>query len=230
MTEAEWLAIPDVSTMLKHLRGRARPRKFRLFACACCRRIWEALTPNARRAVEQAERYADRAIRLEQLKAARPDFRDEAGAPHWASVWAARAAAAPRNMAGAAAAAASHCRSLSAAAACPREAYPDFQTWNGALHQVVVAEGGRQRDLLCEVFGNPFRPPTVEAAWLAWHGGTVPRLAQGVYDEGRFADLPVLADALEEAGCTDADVLGHCRSGGEHVRGCWVLDLLLGKK
>jgi hypothetical protein len=58
----------------------------------------------------------------------------------------------------------------------------------------------------------------------------VPRLARGLYEEGRFADLPVLADALEEAGCADERLLGHCRSGGAHVRGCWVLDLLLDKR
>ena len=67
------------------------------------------------------------------------------------------------------------------------------------------------------------------AAWLAWNGGTVPRIAQAIYAERAFDRLPVLADALEDAGCANADVLAHCRSGGEHVRGCWVIDLLLGK-
>ena len=55
-------------------------------------------------------------------------------------------------------------------------------------------------------------------------------LAQAIYEERRFGDLPVLADALEEAGCTDADILSHCRGPGPHVRGCWVVDLLLGKQ
>jgi len=78
--------------------------------------------------------------------------------------------------------------------------------------------------------GNPFRPaPHIDPAWLAGNGGTVPKLARAIYDERAFDRLPVLADALEDAGCTDADILTHCRSGGEHVRGCWVVDLLLGK-
>src|SRR5436305_13146604 len=114
MTEAVWLAATDVSRMLRFLRGQAGPRKFRLFACACCRRVWEALSPGQRRAVELAERYADRGIRLTELKAARPDFRDEPGT-HWAAVWAARAAATPRDIAHSAGAAARDCRDLRAA-------------------------------------------------------------------------------------------------------------------
>ena len=55
-------------------------------------------------------------------------------------------------------------------------------------------------------------------------------MSRRMYDARDFSDMPVLADALEEAGCNDADILGHCRSGGEHVRGCWVIDLLLGKE
>ena len=87
-----------------------------------------------------------------------------------------------------------------------------------------------QRHLLHEVIGNPFRPVTIEAAWLTWNTGTVPRLAQVIYEERAFDRLPVIADALEEAGCTDAAILGHCRGPGPHVRGCWVIDLLLGKQ
>jgi len=64
---------------------------------------------------------------------------------------------------------------------------------------------------------------------LEWHGGLLASMARRMYDSRDFSDLPVLADALEEAGCQDQDILGHCRSGGEHVRGCWVIDLLLGK-
>jgi hypothetical protein len=88
----------------------------------------------------------------------------------------------------------------------------------------------RQTNLLRCIFGNPFRPASINPDWLTWNGGTVPRLVQVIYDERRFSDLPVLADALEEAGCTNADILDHCRRPGEHVRGCWVVDLLLGKE
>src|SRR5262249_60028660 len=88
-----------------------------------------------------------------------------------------------------------------------------------------------QSTLLREIFGNPFRPtPALYPRWLAWNDGTVAKLAAAIYDGRRFADLPILADALEEAGCTDAAMLAHCRGGGEHVRGCWVVDLLTGRK
>jgi hypothetical protein len=78
--------------------------------------------------------------------------------------------------------------------------------------------------------GNPFRPVTINPVWLAWNDGTVQKIAQGIYEERAFDRMPILADALEESGCTNADILYHCRLPGEHVRGCWVVDLVLGKE
>jgi hypothetical protein len=69
--------------------------------------------------------------------------------------------------------------------------------------------------------------PPLDPAWLTWNDGTVPRLAQTIRDELTFDCLPVLADALEEAGCNGRDVLDHCRCPGDHLRDCWVLDWLL---
>jgi hypothetical protein len=84
--------------------------------------------------------------------------------------------------------------------------------------------------LFRDIFGNPFRPlPTVSAEWLARNDGTVPKLARGIYEERAFDRMPILADALEEAGCEGAEILAHCRQPGEHVRGCWVIDLLTGR-
>ena len=87
------------------------------------------------------------------------------------------------------------------------------------------------------VFGNPFRPITISPAVLAWHDSTVFHLAQTAYDERSLpsgeldpARLAVLADALEETGCTNASILGHLREPRPHVRGCWVVDLLLAKE
>ncbi len=85
----------------------------------------------------------------------------------------------------------------------------------------------RQSDLLRELFGNPFRPVAVEPDWLT---SDVLLLAQGIYDEKAFDRMPILADALQDAGCANDDVLNHCRDAVQvHVRGCWVLDLVLGK-
>ncbi len=83
------------------------------------------------------------------------------------------------------------------------------------------------RLLLLDIFGNPFRPIAINTAWLT---PTVKELAQAIYDDRAFERLPILADALEEAGCTSQDILNHCRQAGVHVRGCWVVDLLLKKE
>jgi hypothetical protein len=86
------------------------------------------------------------------------------------------------------------------------------------------------RRLLRCVFGNPFRSATLPSPCYTWHGSLLVSMAQRMYDARDFADMPILADALEEAGCTNADILNHSRQPGEHVRGCWVADLLLGKE
>src|SRR5262249_28129998 len=93
--------------------------------------------------------------------------------------------------------------------------------------EVVQAESQAQTTLLRDLFGNPFRPVTADLGWLT---PAVITLAQGIYDERAFDRLPILADALEEAGCRDPDMLPHCRQPGEHVRGCWAIDLILGKE
>jgi hypothetical protein len=94
--------------------------------------------------------------------------------------------------------------------------------------------------LLRDVTGNLFNPLPPKRgkkkwqeqwrSWLAWNDGTIVKLAQAIYDERAFDRLPVVADALEEASCTNADILAHCRGPGPHVRGCWAVDLILGKE
>jgi hypothetical protein len=87
-----------------------------------------------------------------------------------------------------------------------------------------------QVDLLREIVGNPFRPsPPLPAEVRAWNGGTVVRLARAMYEARDFSNLGILADALLDAGCADEALLAHCRSGEEHVRGCWAVDCVLGK-
>jgi BTB/POZ domain-containing protein KCTD9 len=81
-------------------------------------------------------------------------------------------------------------------------------------------------DLLREVVGNPCRPSRVERQWLTWNGGTVATLARTIGSEKKFDLMPLLGDALEDAGCTDADILAHCRDSRPHVLGCWAVDLL----
>lgn len=85
-------------------------------------------------------------------------------------------------------------------------------------------------DLVRDCFSHLLRSVLVDTSWFAWNGGTIRHLAEAIYNERAFDRLPILADALEDAGCTDADILDHLRGSGPHVRGCWVLDLLLGKE
>jgi hypothetical protein len=89
------------------------------------------------------------------------------------------------------------------------------------------AEQRAQCDLFRDLLGNPFRLVAIPVAWRAWREGCAVRLAATIYEQRSFQELPILGDALEEAGCTDPVVLGHCRTPAEHARGCWLLDALL---
>jgi hypothetical protein len=93
-------------------------------------------------------------------------------------------------------------------------------------HEVGDADPPDPRpDLIRDVFGYPFAPAVVEAGWRT---DTVNALAEGIADDGAYDRLPILADALEEAGCADRRLLAHCRAGGPHVRGCWAVDAVRG--
>lgn len=107
-----------------------------------------------------------------------------------------------------------------------RELEARVKTLHRAEAELTAHEQRVQTDYLRDVFGNPFRPAALDPSWLT---AAVVGLARGVYDDRTFDRLPVLGDALEDAGCTDADILAHCRRDGPHVRGCWAVDLLLGK-
>jgi hypothetical protein len=101
-----------------------------------------------------------------------------------------------------------------------------FNALTAALKE-ELAEASR---LLRELVGNPFRPVAAEPAWLRWNDGAVVKMAKAIDGAGRFADLPILADALEDAGCDNDDLLSHCRTPDGHAAGCWAVDLILGKE
>ncbi len=101
----------------------------------------------------------------------------------------------------------------------------------------------KQRDIASQIqtlyciFGNPFRRVTINPAWLTWNNATIPKLAHAAYNDRQLpsghldtALLAILADALEEAGCNNTDILDHLRGLGPHVRGCWTVDLILAKE
>jgi hypothetical protein len=218
--------------MLEYLRGRPSARKLRLFVCACCRQVWHLLDEAViRHAVDTSERYADGTTTAEELtKAWHTTFEIKgtdglsdkplANARFWAKDTATQTAN-KRDRAE------EIVRSVAWAV-----------IWVSDLPSKIAlyAEDDRQTVLLRDLFGNPFRPVILSPALLTWHDGTLPQLAQAIYEErdlpGGHLDndrLAMLADALEDAGCTDQDILSHCRSTGPHVRGWWVVDMLLGK-
>jgi hypothetical protein len=220
VTEAEWMAAAEVPVLLDFLVKKGGVRKRRLFACACVRRIWHLLDdPRSRRAVEVAEEFADGIVDKEAAKR----MRREAGKvprvfPN--AMWS------PSD----------------AAEICLNLTTEDISTAARAAFAASKAglplssERAAQAALVRDIFRNPFRSATLSAAVLAWNDATVVRLAQTAYDERHLPSgtldnsrLAVLADALEEAGCMDADILGHLRGPGTHVRGCWSVDLCLGK-
>ena len=211
MRAKEWAACTQVDLMLKGLDAKKHRRKWLLFNCACCRRVWDKMPDDCRGYVEAAERYALGAGLKKDLGPLRGRVHE---AFNNSLRWPDRASAAQ--------------------AAMMVTNTTRFCAWNaasaGAKGRVAHRrERHAQADLLREVMGNLYRAVAVEPAWLTWDGGAVPRMAQAVLADGRFSDLPVLADALEEAGCTNAELLGHLRGPGPHVRGCWALDVLLGR-
>jgi hypothetical protein len=224
MTEADWLNCDDPRPMLEFLNPQADERRLRLFAVACCRRVWDLLTDRrSRGAIETAERYADRAETDRELTEAREKaYHAYANAlttqDH--APYAAMSAALEQPLQAALRAATYTAR------AAGQRAAPSEHVQDVTCHNAKVAERRAQASMLRHIMGNPFRPVAVSLSWLTWNQGTVPRLGRAIYETRRFEDLPVLADALEEAGCDHQEVLAHCREGGEHLRGCWVLELL----
>ena len=210
MTEAEWLTCIDPRTMLEFLRGKASDRKLRLFACACCRRVpCVARDSGSRRVLEAAERFSDGLISVDELEGTQNYECDEDPALD--------AAAIPCNAERAAYVA--YC--LVGDGGTNQRGTPDF--WVRAN-----AERASQANLLREIVGNPFCPATITSAIRAWNDGTIVKLARVIYEELAFDRFPVLADALEDAGCNDNVILEHLRGPGAHARGCFALDAILG--
>jgi hypothetical protein len=228
MTESEWLGPGDPIRLLAFMRRRTSQRKLRLLAVAGCRRLSQWFTQTwCLDAIDVAEQYADGRETAEELADAAfltRGVNDSISTSldsvlQLISVEELNATDAARGVAFADGGEAAF-NALAAGLCIARVK----GTENVAREEAALA------CLFREVFGNPFRPLTPNSSWLSWTDGTIPKLAQAIYEEHAFDRLSILADALEDAGCTDAAILAHCRSAGEHVRGCWVVDLLLGKE
>jgi hypothetical protein len=207
MTEAEWLACDEPYAILQAAGARATERKLRLFCVACCRQVLH-LAPAARRksaeaALGVAERFADgRATKAARLKAEKK-ARGSYSMVH---------------------------------ATLPARCTPS-DGFYAARHAVEFAGYGKkgvgddvtraaQAALARDILGPlDYRPVVLDPNWLT---STVTALARQVYESGDFSPMPILADALQDAGCDSPDVLDHCRGPGPHVRGCWAVDLIRG--
>jgi hypothetical protein len=218
------LAAASPVRMLDYLAGQASDRKLRLFACACCRRIWPLLRhTTTREAVEATERYADGGIAVGEWEGVRAADYESMLAHAWAGDDFAHRAAVSAASANAWEAAAMAAEGITLAVMADKAS--------------AAEEAAAQAHLLRCLFGNPFCPsPPLSAAVLSRNDRTIPRLAQAIYDERRMPEgtldtgrLAILADALLDAGCDNEGLLAHLRSEGPHVRGCWALDLILGK-
>jgi hypothetical protein len=212
-TEAEWLGCTDPERMLRAMPAGATARKRRLLAVACCRLVFDWLVDNrSREALDVAEAFADGTAAFHELKQAHD-----------------RAFRAQLTVGGEPAQAAAHATFERMADA----------TLLGILELVARSFGAPngtewidarqlQTDIIRDVFGNPFHPVVFSASWRT---DTVLSLARQMYEAHEFSAMPILADALQDAGCDSADILDHCRDPQQaHVRGCWVVDLVLGKE
>jgi hypothetical protein len=234
MTEQEWLEGTDPAPMIEFLAGKLGARKARLWSCACVRRAWRFLTdPRSRKAVQTAERFADGRVGARALwnAASRADDACDESGVEWSSI---------------------HWDDIPTAAVTTAGSDEEIIDRVGNIAEVVARNVGldpesgdirldlpeekqektAQAGLLRDLIGNPFHPVGINPAWQT---PAVVSLAQAAYDNRvlpagtlELDRLAILADALEEAGCDSADILNHLRQPGEHVRGCWAVDRLLG--
>lgn len=234
MTEEEWLAAIDATPMLEFLRGKVSDRKLRLFAVACCRHIWTLIPDErSRQAIQTSELFADSQATTHEWQVAA----DAAVAATFEAYSANAASPNEANMIVQAAAAcalsaimASTSIDFVAAPATPRDS---LAAATGTVYCALqIAQGAmRHTEMLwlataLRCIFNPFHPITLSPSWLT---STVTALAQQMYESRDFSAMPILADALGDAGCANEDILSHCRGPGPHTRGCWVIDLLLQK-
>jgi hypothetical protein len=220
MTEAEWLSSRRLKGILWWVKRGVCERQLRLFACACCAAVEDAITPaKIRETITIAERYADGLASEEERTIAWQWTSDLVGEAvelmgEVAGGW----GYALQNQAQATATAV-------VALAPPGQVVQTLEYFHWVWHQSPPV----WCDLLRDIVGNPFNPRPADLISAFRKDGTINAIAQSIYEERRFADLPILADAMEDAGCTEPAILDHLRKPGVHVRGCWLVDRLLAK-
>jgi hypothetical protein len=238
MNANDWESANESHSMLDALRNPAHNRKHQLLTVAWCRYIPGLIEKAIRRTVvDTVEMIADGLVKEEERQAvlkrfqatiryrSAPNMFGIAGPPlDMAALYAIQTDFGPAYCAG-------NCLlEIQSMVTLRHERVTESRDFDGIESSSWQDERPKYCDFIRDIFGNPFRPVTTDPAWLTWNDGTARKLAQTIYDERRFELLPILADALEESGCDNADILTHCRGPGPHVHGCWVVDLLLGKE
>jgi hypothetical protein len=242
MTEEEWLGSTDPGPMVKFMEFKASDRKFRLVACGCCRLSEGIFNPAQIQALEAAELFVEGRLGSDEFKEVNKEFGDDYGEFHEAL----HNDQLPDRKVIARLLISCVCLHQAHPSDCAIEATfgasflppsevrmfyspdPRPNPFGGLYYPLTfdirsVPVSGLVR---C-IFGNPFRPVAFESRWRT---SDAVGLARGIYDERAFDRLPLLADALMDAGCDDDQLVGHCRSAGPHARGCWAVDLVLGKR
>lgn len=206
MTDAEWWATSsDPELMLGLVGDLTGKRKLHLFLCACCRSVWSWLDQATQASVEHAEKLAGTPLSVR----VKIDLAD-------GSTW-----RADKRLGEFTTSDEGHGTNL-------REA-TSIASRIDSIYNLTAAQSGQavQSDIVRDIFGNPFRSVAFDARWRT---SNAVRVARTIYDDLAFDRMPMLAVALMDAGCEDEQVISHCRSDGSHVRGCWVVDLVLGKQ
>ncbi len=222
MTEEVWLTSESPNALLHHLRPWGRHRRtLQLYVCGWYRHCWRMLNEPCRQLVETCERAAGGLASQPQVAAAKRAVATRARREFAESGTDGLAEVGPGLL-----------RDLR---------LEHLPGWEGMPPPVTYFRGTDEQrrhneavqaaftrvlvELLREVVGNPFRRPSFDPAWRT---SDAVALARGAFEERTFDRLPILADALQNAGCADEQLIGHCRGPHPHVRGCWVIDLVLG--
>jgi hypothetical protein len=223
MDEQSWLVSSPPTRMLKHVQGAASERKLRLLLCACCHLSWSTVptVSDWKSVVRTVEDYCEGMKGPDDLARVKSSMWE-----HW------HAESEKRTLLDSLRTHGSDLRPSQLANLVTSTTYPIHMlrklAMSSAWHSATTLVGDDLALLLRDIFGNPFRPVTFDPAWRT---DTTTGLAAAMYEAREFANMPILADALEEAGCDHADILAHCRDEtATHVRGCWVVDLVLGKE
>jgi hypothetical protein len=223
MTEAEWLACEDPTPMLEFLRGKASDRKLRLIAVACCQRAKPFMEEDKHELADIAEAYAEGLVSVEVLNAVharhyRPNNHPMRDAFSYTAALDIRESL-PYLVEDLA----------DGIASCKvDDTGRTFEEWENEKAVAFRSESALTSAQVRDIIGNPFRPVAFDAAWRT---PTAVALSGQMYESRDFTAMPILADALQDAGCDNEEVLRHCRDTSvTHVRGCWVVDLVLGKE